>query len=538
MKAMKKTITTLLMCATFCLVNVKAQTYFGPDVTINNVPGYKQSQVKLTSAFNGWLFSAAIYTSATDNYYEVRKSVDKGFTWTYLYGSSAFSTTSSIFDDIEIEAAGTDTNNLVVSFARVRHDVSPINYTIIIFNIDAQNGSGSTSTTITEGAKPINDIDLATDYLSPSFVSAPYSVGLVYSVTGSSKDSIVYLGSTDGGATYPYRKNIMTTSSYSRKVAISYGKSLSASNGRYFATWETTSFGARTGHVYASRSTASPSTGWEIPKNLDSIGNSTNRINRLRNPKITTLNNSSIDSDSGGVGALIVFERDYDGTGTDNDILGYVNLDASNINNKSNWILTFIANASTNHTQPDLVYHDSANAFLLTYYDSAASILNYESHSFNYFNPSASWTTIKPQYNDGAAGPNPYPRLAYNPQEKKVAAVWASESGGANPKALFDSDYSLLVSSLATEKPKTFEINVFPNPAKDFINVKLDLKQASQVCMELIDMTGKSILKNNYGNISGEQNFRYDFSDLKTGLYIMQLKTDKETVGYKISVEK
>jgi hypothetical protein len=535
---MKKTITILLMCATFCSVNLKAQTYFGTDVTVNNLPAYRQSQVKITSAFNGWLFSAAIYTnpSTNDNYYEVRKSVNKGFTWTTLYVTGVFSTTTNVFDDVEIEAVGTDTNNLDIIVARVRHDISPLSYTIVINRVDAQTGNSSQIVNISEGTKPINDIDIATDYLSPSYVSAPYSVGLVYSVTGTSRDSIIYLGSTDGGTTFPHRKNLMTTSSYSRKVAISYGKSLNASNGRYFATWETTDFSARTGHIYASRTTNSPSSGWEVPTNIDSIGNSSTLINRLRNPKITTLNNSSVDSDSGGVSALIVFERDFYGTGVENDILGYVNMDASNVNNKSKWIFTSIANASINHTQPDIVYHDSANAFLLTYYDSAASILNYRSHSFNYF--SSSWATIKSQYNDGAAGPNPFPRLAYNPKEKKVATVWASQAGSANAKALFDSDYNLLALSLISEKPKSFEINVYPNPAKDFINVKLDLKQTSQVTMELIDMTGKQIMKNDLGSIGGEQNLKFDFSDLKTGLYIMQLKTDKETVGYKISVEK
>jgi hypothetical protein len=532
---MKKTITILLMCATVCSVNLKAQTYFGTDVTIENNANYKQTSVKLVSAFNGWLFTSIQYSnvSGDTNGVIIKRSKDKGFTWQLIDGYNVVSA-STVYDDIEIEIAGTDTNNLTLYVAGINHNVVSNSY---ILYVDKYNGTTLAfigSNYNISGPNRIYDIDMATDYMYPAAGTTGYSLGLMYSRFGSVSDSIIYIASIDGGATFSQRQTVATTGFYFRNVSISYGKSASGSNGRYFGAWERlSSTTKRTGNIYYSRCQSTVSGSWITPKNLDSLSSA--MIGLCRNPRMMT-SSGTIDNDSNGVSAVVLVDRDYLGDGSDYDMLGFWNNRAHFTNF---WSRLDIVNSSENDFQSDIVYHDSAHTFLATYYDSTNSKLVYVKHdlSFNGGNGST-WTTVNAQYNDATAGPSPMPRLAYNPKEKKVAAAWSSKTGSANAKALFDSDYSLLVSSLATEKPKTFEVNVFPNPAKDFINVTLDLKQASQVTMELIDMTGKTILKNNYGKISGEQNFKYDFSDLKTGIYMMQLKTDKETVGYKISVEK
>jgi hypothetical protein len=532
---MKKTITILLMCLTLCSVDLKAQTYFGSDVTIENNANYKQTSVKLSSAFNGWLYSAIQYSNnANDsNGVIIKYSKDKGFTWNFFEGYKE-ANSSAIFDDIEIVVAGTDTDNLQLYVTGIRHNISPGNYVLYIDKYNAKNGSYSASPYFLSSTDRFYDLALATDYMYPAIGVTDYSLGLLYSKYSPARDSIVYIASIDGGATIGIRHSVATTFSYFRKVSLSYGKGISGSNGRYFGAWERLALPtARNGNIFCSRSEITVNGNWITPKNLDSL--SAGMIGICRNPRVMT-SSGNIDSDSAGVSEVVVVDRDYDGIGTDYDILGFYN---NRAHFSANWSRFDLNNSVENDMQSDIVFHDSAHTFLVTYYDSTNNKLVYYKHDLNFNTAnSSSWTLINAQYNDNATGPNPNPRLIYNPNEKKVAAVWSSKVSSANEKALFDSDYSLLASSLITEKPKSFKINVYPNPAKDFINVNLDLKQASQLTMELIDMTGKIIMKNEYGNRSGAQNFRFDFSDLKKGLYVMQLKTDSETVAYKISVEK
>jgi hypothetical protein len=288
--------------------------------------------------------------------------------------------------------------------------------------------------------------------------------------------------------------------------------------------------------VYMSRSASTISGSWVLPKNIDSINNSSIVINRLRNPRIATSYSTGVNTDSGGVCAVVLVDRDFDGTGTDMDVIGFYN---SRSHITDFWHRLDVANSSPNELQSDIVYHDSARAFLTTYYDSSASKLVYLSHDFNFTAANKDiWTVINNQYNDANPGPAPLPRLVYNPKEKKGAAVWNSKNGSSNSKALFDSDYNLIYSSLASEKPKTFEINVYPNPAKDYVKVNVALKQNTQVAMQVIDMTGKIVMVENYGNRGGAQTFQLDFSNLKTGLYVLQVRSGSETASYKISIEK
>jgi hypothetical protein len=271
---------------------------------------------------------------------------------------------------------------------------------------------------------------------------------------------------------------------------------------------------------------------WIAPKNLDSL--SSTMIGLCRNPRVMT-SSGLTDNDSAGVSEIVLVERDFQGTGADYDVLGFFNSKAHFANF---WYRFDVKNNGSYHQHPDAVYHDSARAFLITYYDSTASQLNYERHSFNMSQANAStWTLVKTAYNDVAAGPKPQTRIAYNPKEKKLAAAWISQTGSGNPIALFDSEYNTIYSSLTTPKAKQFETSVFPNPAKDFLNINLNLTNATQIAVELIDMTGKSILKNDYGRLAGEQALRLDFSNLKKGLYVLQIKSNSESVGYKINIE-
>jgi Secretion system C-terminal sorting domain len=543
---MKQIITILIFCSLSFSTKLIAQNSFGTDVIIDNRPIYQQENARVASAYNGWLYSAFTYTNTANdsNGYAIKQSKDNGFSWQTI-GSNYYLSSDIVIEDIEIKVAGFDTNNLKLFVTRIFHSVAILNYSLIINTYNGNTGALLNVKNISTGTNSINDIDIATDYLSPSIVSSPYSIGIIYSVTGVSKDSIVYIGSIDGGVNFNIVRNLMSTTSYTRKVSICYGKSLTANNGRFFAAWEIiTSTTDEFGHVYFSRNTGHPGSTWELPIKMDSVIGGFQIANRLRNPKVAAIQSTTINSNSGGITAIIACERNLPGSaaGTYRDIICYYNKDVTNINSSSVWALEYMAvSSNTGNMQCDITYNDSANVFLSSYYDSTLTRLVYAKHEINFVGtaqPVSYWYPIAYQYNDVNPGFFPRSRIAYNPKEKKIAAVWTSKTGTNNSKILFDSEYNLIYATLISKPSALYNVNIYPNPAKDFINVTLDLKEASQVSMELIDITGKQIMKNEYGNRSGEQKFRFDFSDLKQGLYLMQLKTNKETVSYKIRVEK
>jgi hypothetical protein len=73
------------------------------------------------------------------------------------------------------------------------------------------------------------------------------------------------------------------------------------------------------------------------------------------------------------------------------------------------------------------------------------------------------------------------------------------------------------------------EFSVFPNPAKERINLQMALQeQAKQMTVRLMDVSGRTILQRDYENIQREY-LDYDVSKLAAGTYFLQVTTDAGT---------
>ncbi|MGI6719243.1 MAG: C10 family peptidase [Bacteroidales bacterium] len=80
-------------------------------------------------------------------------------------------------------------------------------------------------------------------------------------------------------------------------------------------------------------------------------------------------------------------------------------------------------------------------------------------------------------------------------------------------------------------------LTIYPNPAKDIITVNLD-NYFNKLTLELIDVTGKILYKNNYLQNNDLFTDQINVSTYKSGIYFIRLTTEKGTKTKKIILQK
>ncbi|MEX2483652.1 MAG: T9SS type A sorting domain-containing protein [Brumimicrobium sp.] len=95
----------------------------------------------------------------------------------------------------------------------------------------------------------------------------------------------------------------------------------------------------------------------------------------------------------------------------------------------------------------------------------------------------------------------------------------------------------------SSTKENSFEnLNVsqnYPNPFSDETTVKYSLENASEVSYTLVDLTGKTILDVNEGNVSaGNHSIKVDGSSLASGVYYFNMNAGDTQVTHKMIVNK
>ena len=444
-------------------------------------------------------------TSTGNGGITIRRSKNNGVNWTTL---TSFSYANTRFPVIDIVVAGTDTNNLVLYISGVNVNTTS-NVHIIWFDkynatTGAFAGNWASGKTYPTGTR-VNDLAIASDYKFPAFGASPYSVAALYSVYSPSVDSIIYVLSANGGSSQTYRYGVLGTGYYTRKVDLAYGRSLNGSNGRYFGVWEQlASSGARNGNIYTSRSASTVGGAWIAPKNLDSL--SSTMIGLCRNPVIAVQHNN-INNDSAATTAVVLVERDYTGTGSDYDLLGFYNKKSHYTNN---WYRLDVVNTSEKDNQPHIAYDPANNNFLTVYHDSSNHKLPYVVNGMNLTNPNT-WGAVSTQYNDLTTNiVNPWPRVDINPAVVKTVHVWNSEGTGKGI-ALFDAEN--LYTSVKEVTEGTISSEVYPNPATTEINLSFELKNIQDVTMSIYDMKGNIVKQEAYNGIGNGTNIKMCIRD-------------------------
>lgn len=493
------------------------------DITIESAPTVDQRNVRLSVAFNGWLYAAySTYDSVSNSGgITTRMSRDNGQNWTTI---DNYSVPGVRYVAHDIVVCGTDTNNLVLFLAGVNANTSAGTFVLFIDKYNATTGAFTGSNfNQSNSIRPIYDVALASDYTNPAVNTSPYSVGLLYSTFSPSFDSVCFVGSLDAGATWGVRQVVAVTGSYHRQVSLAYGRSASGSNGRYFAAWEQISSSvSRTGHIFTSRNTSTVDGAWIQKVNLDSL--SSGMINLCRDPEIAVQYNNT-DNDSASCTAVVLCSRDYTGNGSDYDLLGFYNKRSHYTNF---WYRLDIDNSGTNVMQADVSYDPANNNFLATHFDSTNGRLPYYVTGMNLPTPSA-WTSISAGYNDMTTNLKaPYPRVEINPAVTQVAHAWTAEGVNGRGVSMFDAEY--VIAGVNSTQPRGGNImNAYPNPANATLN--LVYTADGDVVISVYNELGEVIELRDAGTQTGTQQLTFETAAWANGVYFVQLQTgiQKET---------
>ena len=80
-----------------------------------------------------------------------------------------------------------------------------------------------------------------------------------------------------------------------------------------------------------------------------------------------------------------------------------------------------------------------------------------------------------------------------------------------------------------------YGIQVFPNPVKDQINIRISKPFATEYKLQLISSTGQ-LIKERQMNADNIQGFTLDVNDVNEGLYLLNIKTDRLIIPYKVFI--
>lgn len=80
------------------------------------------------------------------------------------------------------------------------------------------------------------------------------------------------------------------------------------------------------------------------------------------------------------------------------------------------------------------------------------------------------------------------------------------------------------------------DVNVYPNPATNNVNVAISVPAEQKVTFQIVDMAGR-IIQSESMNVAGEYTYSTNISNLATGIYMMRVQTESGKSIHKFIVE-
>jgi len=102
-------------------------------------------------------------------------------------------------------------------------------------------------------------------------------------------------------------------------------------------------------------------------------------------------------------------------------------------------------------------------------------------------------------------------------------------------EATLDNIITLSISNSDLEK---MDINIYPNPVKDILNVDLTMENNSKIKVSISDLSGRTILQKTENVKSGRQNINLNLTNLNRGIYLININVGQDkSLSRKLIVE-
>ena len=88
------------------------------------------------------------------------------------------------------------------------------------------------------------------------------------------------------------------------------------------------------------------------------------------------------------------------------------------------------------------------------------------------------------------------------------------------------------------ETPNVLDAVIYPNPATDYATIVINLEEASEVNVTVVDLAGKVISNTRYGKAQGEMAYQVNVSDLNAGIYLVKIDTENGIATKRLTVSK
>jgi len=94
-----------------------------------------------------------------------------------------------------------------------------------------------------------------------------------------------------------------------------------------------------------------------------------------------------------------------------------------------------------------------------------------------------------------------------------------------------------LLTGMETQEENIVSLNVFPNPARDRINISSEINVKGNVQLVLYDLTGRIVAEQKISQTSDYLNTYFNVSDLSRGVYLLKLSSDQRCMSKKIMLQ-
>ncbi len=119
-----------------------------------------------------------------------------------------------------------------------------------------------------------------------------------------------------------------------------------------------------------------------------------------------------------------------------------------------------------------------------------------------------------------------------NLYEVEVAAICNAGDTSAYVSAVFG---TRCVNAEDIIQPEEWNVQVFPNPFSEVLNINLNLKDKQNITVELLNITGQLIKTQQFGERTGEQQLQFSTAEINSsGIYILKIITDRGAVVQKL----